>query len=732
MNDNNLKQLQKLAQIFNADKIITPEDVDHILKAILGILGTYKKETESINSNTKELIVSILERVGKQNDKLINDFREVKDETVNHYKKKAIELEKLIKKVKKLEEDVLAIEVHDGEDADEEKMIEEIMARIELPEYKETIVTGEEIVDKINELPLTEDNQIDYARIKNAPQIKGKNIISPTVISNAVDLDGSTRQDGYIVAWDAERSRYKHVANSGGGGGGSGDVVGPASATDNAIARFDSTTGKLIQNSAATIADTTGDITAGKYNTVAISGSSTPALAVTGSASVAGSNTGDITATDSSEIDFTLTGQNITASLKTGIDAAKIANGTVSNAEFQYLGNVTSDIQTQLDAKIPLSYLDTDNTLSADSDSKIATQKAVKAFVANAVTGLLDLKGDTDCSANPNYPSALKGDAYYVTVAGKIGGASGKTVEIGDVYVAKADNAGGTEASVGSSWFVLNQNLSGVALTSGTLAQFAATTSAQLAGIMSDETGSGALVFANSPTLVTPALGTPSAVNLTNATALPVAAITPSTSSALGVGSLELGHASDTTLTRASAGVAAIEGNNIVVNTSSPTLGTITTTGNIELGNASDTTLSRSSAGVLAVEGVVIPSVSSTNTITNKDVSSTTNTLKKVTTTTSSATPTPTGDSDFNHFSVTALATNATFAAPSGTPKEGNTLVIRVTPDATPRTLAFNAIYRAVGVTLPSTTVASKAMYFGCIYNSTATKWDVTAYSLEA
>lgn len=51
-----------------------------------------------------------------------------------------------------------------------------------------------------------------------------------------------------------------------GSGGGSGDVVGPGSATDNAIVRFDGTTGKLMQNSAATIADTSGDITAGKYN----------------------------------------------------------------------------------------------------------------------------------------------------------------------------------------------------------------------------------------------------------------------------------------------------------------------------------------------------------------------------------------------------------------------------------------------------------------------------------
>jgi len=44
------------------------------------------------------------------------------------------------------------------------------------------------------------------------------------------------------------------------GGGGSGDVVGPSSATDNALVRFDSTTGKLIQNSVVTVADTTGNM----------------------------------------------------------------------------------------------------------------------------------------------------------------------------------------------------------------------------------------------------------------------------------------------------------------------------------------------------------------------------------------------------------------------------------------------------------------------------------------
>lgn len=62
----------------------------------------------------------------------------------------------------------------------------------------------------------------------------------------------------------------------------------------------------------------------------------------------------------------------------------------------------------------------------------------------------------------------------------------------------------------------------GGALLANPLSQFAATTSAQLAGVLSDETGSGAAVFATSPALVTPNIGTPSAGVLTNATGLPV------------------------------------------------------------------------------------------------------------------------------------------------------------------------------------------------------------------
>lgn len=105
--------------------------------------------------------------------------------------------------------------------------------------------------------------------------------------------------------------------------------------------------------------------------------------------------------------------------------------------------------------------IDTDGTMAANSDTRLASQKAVKTYVGAAVTGLLDYKGATDCSANPNYPAASKGDAYQASVAGKIGGGSGTSVDVGDWFIANADNAGGTEASVGTSWGHIEHNLLG-------------------------------------------------------------------------------------------------------------------------------------------------------------------------------------------------------------------------------------------------------------------------------
>lgn len=103
----------------------------------------------------------------------------------------------------------------------------------------------------------------------------------------------------------------------------------------------------------------------------------------------------------------------------------------------------------------------------------------------------------------------------------------------------------------------------------------------------------------------------------------------------------------------------------------------------------------------------------------------------RVGSTASSATPQPSWDSH-DQYNVTALAVNAVLAAPSGTPVDGQPLVYRIKDNGTGRTLGYNAIFRAVGVTAPSATTPNKTIYLGCKYNAADAKVDILAVAEEA
>lgn len=88
-------------------------------------------------------------------------------------------------------------------------------------------------------------------------------------MAQVYDSTGAAGSNGQVLLSTGTSTLWTSTSSLGisGGSGGSGDVVGPASATDNAIARYDATTGKLIQNSGVTIDDTNniigvGDMTA--------------------------------------------------------------------------------------------------------------------------------------------------------------------------------------------------------------------------------------------------------------------------------------------------------------------------------------------------------------------------------------------------------------------------------------------------------------------------------------
>lgn len=103
----------------------------------------------------------------------------------------------------------------------------------------------------------------------------------------------------------------------------------------------------------------------------------------------------------------------------------------------------------------------------------------------------------------------------------------------------------------------------------------------------------------------------------------------------------------------------------------------------------------------------------------------------RITAVANSAAPTPNIDTT-DQYTITALAEPAVFGAPTGTPTDGRTLMIRILDNGTARALTWNAAYRAVGITLPTTTTISKTLYVEFRYNSQAAKWDGIRTVVEA
>lgn len=360
---------------------------------------------------------------------------------------------------------------------------------------------------------------------------------------------------------------------------GTGDVVGPASATDNAVARFDGTTGKLIQNSAVTIADTTGDITGGKYNGLTVS-TTTGTFSLANGKTLAVDNTLTFVGTDSSTVNFS-------------------TGGTVA-----YTGGTLAQFASTTSAQLAGVISDETGTGSLVFSTAPTFGTNITVGTASSSTGIVNLKGTTSGTValsvadaagtwTMKLPTTAGTNGYYLQTdgagnttwaagggggggspggsntqvqfndSGSFGGDTGftyvkstDTVTIGVQQTSQgslvlANTAAGSYSTTlvasnsasaawtmtlpttaGSNGQVLTTNGSGVTswttvsgggLTVGTTTITSGTSGYILydnAGSLGEKavTGTGDVVLATSPTLITPALGTPTSGNFSTGT----------------------------------------------------------------------------------------------------------------------------------------------------------------------------------------------------------------------
>ena len=212
--------------------------------------------------------------------------------------------------------------------------------------------------------------------------------------------------------------------------------------------------------------------------------------------------------TDSIDVDAILAGGDITA---TGAVTGSNLSGTNTGDEVNASDSVRGVIKT---STIALTDAGLDSSVAVTPASLVNIQADVDTNTAK--TGNATHTGDvTGSGALTVDPSAISGK----TLATAVGADHVLIFDDTDSALKKAlisDFSGVSDH--GALTGLADDDHPQYGLIATGLQQFAATTSLQLLGVLSDETGTGSAVFATSPTLVTPALGTPSSGVMTNAT----------------------------------------------------------------------------------------------------------------------------------------------------------------------------------------------------------------------
>jgi hypothetical protein len=354
---------------------------------------------------------------------------------------------------------------------------------------------------------------------------------------------------------------------------GSGDVVGPASATDNAIARYDQTTGKLIQDSGITIADgesgtlsgtNTGDVTlAGSLDYLSISGQEITLDSIDLAADVTGNLPLSNMATLNSGV---LLGSDSTGNPNNPVIEISIGGGLTLSGGVLYApspspsGDVFGPSSATNNAIVRFD--STTGKLIQDSGITIADGESGTLSGTNSGDQTIQLTGDVTGSGTGTFATTIANDAVtfakmqHISTAHLIGrhaSGSGSIQQIGIDGGLELNGANlRREALTGDVTALAGNNATTLATVNANVGSFGSATAAPAVTVnakglvtavstntitpaVGSITGLGTGVAtalavnvgsAGAPVVNGGALGTPSSGTLTNCTGLPVAGIT--------------------------------------------------------------------------------------------------------------------------------------------------------------------------------------------------------------
>lgn len=505
------------------------------------------------------------------------------------------------------------------------------------------------------------------------------NFIREAIADGTITSGGSVSDTAYGGSWNgvtdvapSKNAVYDKIESLVLGSG-TGDVVGPASAINNNFAAFDLTTGKLIKDSGVSSASFAAALGADDNYVTDAEKAALHAAA---------------TVTDSTSIDLTITGQDITAQREalTGAITAPKNSNTTSLGSF-----TTAQLNTAL----------SDNDVATGGGTASGTNTGDQ----TSIVGITGTKAQFDTAVTD-------GNFMYVGDAPTTHTHPASAITDFDTEVSNnTDVAANTAARHAA-----------VTVTDSAEINFTLTGQDITGSLIADSVDFTKLNNINTNRILGRSTAGTGNIEELNVTAVP-ALIGLGTSDSPQFTGVNIGHASDTTISRVSAGVVAVEGVNLLRTSDvddTPVNGA--TTDPISSNWAFDHEADTSTHGVTTVAGI-----SEAQTLTNKRIT------PRVYSAANNASLTPEKDT-YDIFHLTAMSANTTINNKSTTTyADGDQIRFRFLDNGTARTLTWGTDYVAKGgIALPSTTVLGKNLELGFEYNSNLAKMNLLASAQEA
>ena len=163
----NHKNLLKLAKMLDGKQLLETEDVKSAFADVINEFNRMRATFKELTQEQQDTLNLALKQLNAEHDRILKDV----DKTSQMSKSDVTEqMAKYVEMCKKVRDEMVRMKPENGKDADEEYVIEEVLSRIELPEYKETILdTPEQVRDKLE--TLKDDKRLDKKHIKGLEKV---------------------------------------------------------------------------------------------------------------------------------------------------------------------------------------------------------------------------------------------------------------------------------------------------------------------------------------------------------------------------------------------------------------------------------------------------------------------------------------------------------------------------------------------------------------------------------